>query len=56
MAADKDETYWKILDAVIALEIRRGHQKWTISELSRLSGITRTLIYYYFGKSKLEIL
>lgn len=51
-----DQTFWSILDAVLYLEIRKGHLKWTVSDLSRTSGITRSLIYYYFGKKKEEIL
>lgn len=52
----KDEAYWKILSAAIELDFRRGHLKWTLSELSRKSRVTRSLIYYYFGRSKLGIL
>lgn len=52
----KDDTYWAVLNSALELEFRKGHLKWTISELSRSSKITRTLIYYYFGQSKLNIL
>lgn len=52
----KDEIYWKVLGAAMALDFKRGHQKWTIAELARVSGIKRPLIYYYFGKSRLDIL
>ena len=48
----KDETYWNVLNAAIQLDFSRGHLRWTMSELSRVSKITRSLIYYYFGKSK----
>jgi AcrR family transcriptional regulator len=51
----KDETYWKVLNCAVELEIRKGHLKWTMTELSRKSNVTRSLIYYYFGRSKLEI-
>lgn len=51
----KDQNYWKVLDAVIRLEVTKGHLLWKITELSRLSGVGRPLIYYYFGKSKEEI-
>ena len=53
---NKDEIYWKLLNTVIALDFRKGHQRWTMSELARASGVKRPLIYYYFGKSKIEIL
>ena len=52
----KDETFWAVLNAAIQLEFVRGHQRWTMSELSRMSKVTRSLIYYYFGKSKEAIL
>src|SRR4051812_22858182 len=52
----KDQTYWTILNAAIQLDFKKGHQKWTMSELARTTEITRSLIYYYFGKSRLDIL
>lgn len=53
---NKDETFWSVLNCAIELDFRRGHQRWTMSELSRTSKVTRSLIYYYFGKSKEAIL
>lgn len=52
----KDETFWSVLNSAIELDFKRGHLRWTMSELSRMSKITRSLIYYYFGKSKEAIL
>lgn len=52
----KDRTYWTVLQTAIDLDSRKGHLKWTISDLSRASGITRSLIYYYFGREKEKIL
>lgn len=53
---DKDEAFWSILSAAIELDVKKGHLKWTMSDVARKSGITRSLIYYYFGRSKLDIL
>ena len=53
---DRDQTFWKVLNAALDLDFRKGHLKWTMSELSRKSGITRSLIYYHFGRSKTAIL
>jgi AcrR family transcriptional regulator len=53
---NKDANFWKVLNAAMELDFRRGHLKWTVSELSRKSGITRSLIYYHFGRSKVTIL
>ena len=52
----KDETFWKVLSSALELEFRKGHLKWTMTELSRKSGITRSLIYYYFGREKMDIM
>ena len=52
----KDQNYWTILSNAIELDIKKGHTKWTLSDLSRKSDITRSLIYYYFGKEKQIIL
>lgn len=51
----KDESFWKVLSAAVELDYRKGHLRWTMTELSRRSGVTRSLIYYYFGRSKLNI-
>ena len=52
----KEEVYWKVLQAAIELDFKKGHQKWTISDVSRASGVTRSLIYYYFGRSRAALL
>ncbi len=52
----KDDIYWKVLNCALELEFKKGHLKWTMTELSRKSKITRSLIYYYFGRSKMSIL
>lgn len=52
----RDDTFFKVLDAALELDFRKGHMKWTMSELARKSGITRSLIYYHFGRSKISIL
>ena len=52
----KDDIYWKVLNCALELEFKKGHLKWTMTELSRKSKITRSLIYYYFGRSKMDIL
>jgi AcrR family transcriptional regulator len=52
----KDEIFWAIFDSIIKLDITKGHMGWSISDVSRVSGISRPLIYYYFGKSKENIM
>lgn len=46
----------RILHAVIALEMGKGHLKWKVSDLARKVGVSRPLIYYHFGKTKQQIL
>lgn len=46
----------RILSAVIELEMKKGSLRWSLSDLSRKSGVTRSLIYYYFGKDKQNLL
>lgn len=43
------------MSASIALDLLKGHLNWSMTDLSRQSGVSRTLIYYYFGKSKEDI-
>lgn len=52
----RDETFFKVLNAALELDFRKGHMRWTMSDLSRKSAITRSLIYYHFGRSKVGIL
>lgn len=52
----KDENYWKILNSAVRLDVQKGHLRWTVAELARSSGVGRTLIYYYFGKSKEQVI
>lgn len=43
------------MEAIIELEMTKGHLKWRISDLARVSQVTRSLIYYYFGREKKHI-
>lgn len=45
-----------ILTKVIALEVSKGHLKWKVSDLARLCHVSRSLVYYHFGRTKREIL
>jgi AcrR family transcriptional regulator len=56
MKSTKDEIYWRIFDSVLRLEVQKGHLKWKVADLSRAAKVNRTLIYYYFGDSKAEII
>jgi AcrR family transcriptional regulator len=56
MPKSKDQDLESILSSVIELETKKGALRWSLSDLSRKSGVTRSLIYYYFGKDKKELL
>lgn len=45
-----------ILNLVLSYEVEKGHLKWKVSDVSRKLKVSRSLIYYHFGKSKESIL
>lgn len=49
---DKENVMFKICNAVLQLEIEKGHLCWKVSDIAKLADVTRSLIYYYFGKEK----
>ena len=53
---NKDEIYFAVCNAILKMEFTKGHLSWTVSDIARESKITRSLIYYYFGKEKTSIL
>lgn len=55
-ADNKEEIYFAVCNAILKLEFVKGHLLWTVSEVARESNITRSLIYYYFGKEKKAVL
>ena len=50
------DKYYRICNELLRLEVTKGHLNWSVSEVARASEVTRSLIYYYFGKSKEEVL
>ncbi len=46
------DKYYRICNELLRLEVTRGHLSWSVAEVARASDVTRSLIYYYFGKSK----
>ena len=55
-AKSKEEIYFSVCNTILKYELNKGHLAWTLSDISRDSGVTRSLIYYYFGKEKQIIL
>lgn len=52
----KEKVFRDVVAAAVALDLKWGHLKWPISQLARRSRVSRPMIYYYFGKSKAQIL
>ncbi|MNK07801.1 hypothetical protein D3C87_257210 [compost metagenome] len=53
---EKERVFFSVCSAILKMEVEKGHLGWTLSDISRESNITRSLIYYYFGKEKDQIL
>jgi AcrR family transcriptional regulator len=56
MAGEAHEVRMKILNLILTYEVSKGHLKWKVSDVARKLKLSRSLIYYHFGKSKAEIL
>lgn len=52
----KDQVRQKILQSVLNFEVTKGHLKWRVADIARVTNVRRALIYYHFGQSKEEIL
>ncbi len=56
MGGDAWQIRMDILNLVLMSEVTKGHLKWKVADLSRKLNVSRSLIYYHFGKSKDAIL
>jgi AcrR family transcriptional regulator len=48
----KEDIFFRICNAILRLEVEKGHLGWKISDIARYADVTRSLIYYYFGKER----
>ncbi len=53
---NKNDIYFSICNSVLKLEFIKGHLNWKLSDVARDANVTRSLIYYYFGKEKEALL
>ena len=53
---DKEQVFFAICNSVLKLEVTKGHLRWRPSDVASDAKITRSLIYYYFGKDKEALL
>lgn len=52
MAQDKHEIFYAVCNSILKMQVSKGNLNWSFTDISRDSGVTRSLIYYYFGKEK----
>jgi len=52
----KRKSMEKVLSTIISLEMSKGHLKWKVTDLARISSVSRPLIYFHFGNTKKKIL
>jgi AcrR family transcriptional regulator len=52
----KEETFRRVLASALTLDAKLGHLRWSVSQLSEASGVSRSRIYYYFRGAKATIL
>lgn len=45
-----------LLNEIFSAENQKGHLKWKVSEVARNCKVSKSLVYYHLGKTKLEIL
>jgi hypothetical protein len=50
-----NDRLWTVINCVLSLEVTKGHLKWKVSDVSRMTKVDRNWIYYHLGKSKTEI-
>lgn len=54
--SNKSQKMFLISANVLVLELSKGHLKWKITDLVRKTGVSRSLIYHYFGSNKEKML
>lgn len=53
---NKEKVYFQICNSILKMEVAKGHLQWKISDIAKEANVSRSLIYYYFGKEKETIL
>ena len=55
-AEDSSISRIDVAATIIEFEIKRGHLKWSVLEIAKVAKMSRSLIYYHFGRTKQDIL
>lgn len=45
-----------LVNTILAFENQKGHLKWKVTEIARASKVSKSLVYYYLGSTKEQIL
>ncbi len=52
----EDDKIFNLVNTVFAFENQKGHLKWKVSEVARATKVSKSLVYYYLGSTKEQIL
>lgn len=52
----ENDKIFSLVNTILAHENQKGHLKWKVSEVARASKVSKSLVYYYLGSTKEEIL
>lgn len=52
----KAQKMFHVSACILVLEMRKGHLSWKVTELVKKTGLSRALIYQYFGSNKQKML
>jgi hypothetical protein len=52
----KEANTMSLVYSVIDFETSHGHLRWKISDLARRAKVSRALVYYHLGRTKIDIL
>ena len=50
--SNKEKTLYKLVLSFFKLEVRKGHLRWSVTDLAKTSGVSRSLVYRYLGNTK----
>lgn len=52
----ESDKIFALVNTVLAFENSKGHLKWKVTEIARASKVSKSLVYYYLGSTKEQIL
>lgn len=52
----ENDKIFTLVNTILAFENQKGHLKWKVTEIARASKVSKSLVYYYLGSTKEQIL